>query len=204
MKQEFEKIILKKRSVWCHIILTYFTLGIWLIIYFRCKKKKIHSEEIKSNQLKIEEEEKLKERQKQIILKEEENKIKEQKFLDEHKIIETKIVGVTQGKIQEYLLKLEHSCEANILIRPDLNNKYSDNAIEVIAILTTYNKYDESSERHYKIGYLSEQLANEFYQKGYIEKEETSSIRALHYEVTGGTYDKPTRGCNITLAIKKK
>lgn len=29
--------ILKKRSIWFHIIVTYFTCGIWLIIYFYCK-----------------------------------------------------------------------------------------------------------------------------------------------------------------------
>lgn len=29
--------ILKKRSIWFHIILTYFTCGIWAIVYFYCK-----------------------------------------------------------------------------------------------------------------------------------------------------------------------
>ena len=34
-----ENFILKKRSIWFHIIVTYFTCGIWAIIYFSFKFK---------------------------------------------------------------------------------------------------------------------------------------------------------------------
>jgi len=34
-----EKFILKKRSIWFHIIVTYFTVGIWAILYFYFKNK---------------------------------------------------------------------------------------------------------------------------------------------------------------------
>lgn len=42
--------ILKKRNIWFHVIATYFTCGIWAIIYFYCKstssiKKDINKEE---------------------------------------------------------------------------------------------------------------------------------------------------------------
>ena len=35
----FDKFVLKKRSVWFHIIVGYLTLGIWVIIYFSTKNK---------------------------------------------------------------------------------------------------------------------------------------------------------------------
>lgn len=40
-----KKWILKKRSIWFHIILTYFTCGIWAIVYFYCKLKHKNKEE---------------------------------------------------------------------------------------------------------------------------------------------------------------
>lgn len=42
MKKElnnFEKWVLKKRSIWFHILVSYFTCFIWTIIYFVCKSK---------------------------------------------------------------------------------------------------------------------------------------------------------------------
>lgn len=37
--------VLKKRSIWFHIIITYFTCGIWAIIYFCFKQKQKNKEE---------------------------------------------------------------------------------------------------------------------------------------------------------------
>ena len=37
--------VLKKRSIWFHIIITYFTCGIWAIIYFYFKQKQKNKEE---------------------------------------------------------------------------------------------------------------------------------------------------------------
>lgn len=43
-----KEFVLKKRSVWFHIIVTYFTCGIWAIIYFYFKYKNSSKETDKS------------------------------------------------------------------------------------------------------------------------------------------------------------
>lgn len=45
-----ENFILKKRSIWFHIIVTYFTLGIWAILYFYFKNKNTKQTVNTSNQ----------------------------------------------------------------------------------------------------------------------------------------------------------
>lgn len=54
----FEKWVIKKRSIWFHIIIGYLSCFIWLIIYFYCKYK--------SDKINKEKEEKLKQQKEEL------------------------------------------------------------------------------------------------------------------------------------------
>lgn len=57
---DFELWVLKKRSIWFHIIVGYLTCFVWVVIYFYCKIKSDRINKIKIEKLKQEKEELLK------------------------------------------------------------------------------------------------------------------------------------------------
>lgn len=100
----------------------------------------------------------------------------------------TKIVGVTKGKRQEYLEECYEGQE--LIIKWDDTNKYSEHALAV---------YAEISGRKKRLGFIPDETASILFDKCYID--EDTELDACIIEITGGTEDRPTIGCNIEIFI---
>lgn len=97
-------------------------------------------------------------------------------------VIFTKVVGVTKGEDRQDLIAYLKAGEELVLKR-DRENEFDKNAIKVL------NKEGE------QLGWINRELAAELAP----ELDAGREFKALVTEVTGGTEDKPTLGCNICL-----
>lgn len=102
-----------------------------------------------------------------------------------HKSIKTKVAGVTKGKRQEYLEDCYQGQEITVVNEPVKNYPHA------MAV------YVEDKKR--MIGYLNDELAKEVFKKYKLSEED--EIYGEIIEVTGGTSDKPTMGCNIEFYV---
>lgn len=161
------EFILKKRSIWFHILVTYFTIGIWAIVYFYFKYS-TKSRAIEST--------KLNQSTKNI----------------EHKISEFKISGVTFENRQSLLKQ----CAPNqaITIKWDKDNQYSKTG-HALAIYTYLNNNLEH------IGYVPNQYVDEIFKQYETDftNNESFKLNGKIKKITGGTFDKPTMGCIVTI-----
>jgi len=107
---------------------------------------------------------------------------------DDYEPFYTKIVGVTKGNRQKYLQECFEG--QSLTIKWDINNKYSDHALAV---------YAEIDGQKRQLGFIPDETAKELVERYFVD--EYSELEAYIIELTGGTEDKPTIGCNIEIFI---
>jgi hypothetical protein len=111
--------------------------------------------------------------------------------------INTKIVGVTFGDIQEYLSECFHG--QDLLIK----NKPSDKYPHAMAVYTLRDDddptdYDKPRKTDKMIGYIQNELAKDLFEKS-LSLGESNPYDASILEITGGTNEAPILGCNIMI-----
>jgi hypothetical protein len=117
------------------------------------------------------------------ILIEDYNKFEGQKIISK---IRTKVVGVSykndDGTSRQNIIKnLRVNQYLDILHVP---NKYDKNAVAVFLV-----------DSNLQVGHLNAELAEEIAPM----LDNGNCINAVVIDLTGGEYDKPTRGCNIEI-----
>ena len=128
----FEKWVLKKRSIWFHIIVSYFTAFIWTIIYFVCKlnaQQKLKAEKIE-----------LENKYKDII--ERENREKTTLIFDKSLKVSETSHPKRQKALKDIYFILEHGDT------PDISANINDYCIEL-----SYQEIDSNKEQAIGIVY---------------------------------------------------
>lgn len=136
----FEKWVVKKRSIWFHIIVGYLSCFIWLIIYFYCKYK--------SDKIIREKEEKL-QREKEEIAKRKSRKKTELVFDKRIKVRET------SHPSRQKLLKVIYTILENS-DTPDISASIGNKSIELF-----YCDIDDDLSDDHPIGVIKEDFCSE-------------------------------------------
>lgn len=114
--------------------------------------------------------------------------------------IDTKVVGVTFDNRQENIEKCSSGMDILVVNTP--SEKYP-HAMSVYTLdedddPTNFNQPRKAKDM---LGYLNDELAKEIYQKEVGLQGNVGPFPGEITEITGGTEDKPTLGCNIRITV---
>lgn len=126
---------------------------------------------------------------------------KTESMMFQHRQIDTKIVGVTFDDRQDSLRECSEGTDILVVNTP--SDKYP-HAMGVYTLAEDDNELDFTQPRKTKnlLGYLNDGLAKEIYEneKRIVGDQcEIGPFPGEITEITGGTEDKPTLGCNIRV-----
>lgn len=102
--------------------------------------------------------------------------------------IRTKVAGVTKGKRQEYLDDCYPGQEITVVNKPMAKYPHA---------MAVYTGNGSNSGK--MLGYLNDELAQEIFVKYQLTEDDELGGEIL--DITGGTNDKPTLGCNIEFYV---
>lgn len=119
------------------------------------------------------------------------------------KQVDTKVVGVTFGNRQDNIRKC--SSDTDILVVNTPSEEYP-HAMSVFTLAEDDDPANFNQPRKTKdmLGYLNDELAKEIYNKEKLILGSQSAIGPFPgyvTEITGGTEEKPTLGCNIRITV---